>query len=89
MSLTFGNVEAGELDGLRIVDHGGQPRMYIGGASGVRQSQLYILVETSWTAARLLLLNTNHHRCYRIDDGIILLRREDISRFYRERSRTV
>lgn len=39
ISLTFGNVEAGELYGLCIVDHGGQPRVYIGCASGVRQSR--------------------------------------------------
>lgn len=34
--LTFGNIEAGELDGLRVVDHRGQPWMDVCRASCIR-----------------------------------------------------
>lgn len=33
--LTFGLLKADELDGLRVVDHGGQPGMHVGGGAGV------------------------------------------------------
>lgn len=33
--LTLGLLEADELDGLRVVDHGGQPGVHVGGGAGV------------------------------------------------------
>lgn len=62
LCLTFGNIEAWELDGLRVVDHRGQPWVDVCRASCIRRNGYVQSFAQSRARARLLLV-AGRRRC--------------------------
>jgi hypothetical protein len=56
--LTVGLLEALELDGLRVVDHGGEPGVHVGGGARVRHGRRRVVARARRLRHDLLRLRT-------------------------------